>query len=95
MNVVNALSMARHLWPFSRIHALLGIRTSMHFIFEPLDFIAKLASLVPKPRVNLTRFYGVFVGMPHHPNSKYRLTVTPAKRGKGKQRGGFKQRQSA
>jgi hypothetical protein len=50
-------------------------------IFEPLDFISKLASLVPKPRVNLTRFHGVFA-----PNSKYRLTVTPAKRGKGKQR---------
>jgi hypothetical protein len=27
-----------------------------HVIFEPLDFIAKLAALVPKPRVNLTRF---------------------------------------
>jgi hypothetical protein len=23
-----------------------------HVIFEPLDFIAKLAALVPKPRVN-------------------------------------------
>ena len=31
-----------------------------HVIFEPLDFIAKLAALVPKPRVNLTRFHGVF-----------------------------------
>jgi hypothetical protein len=62
-----------------------------HVIFEPLDFIAKLASLVPKPRVNLTRFHGVFVGMPHHPNSKYRLTVTPAKRGKGKKRGDLKE----
>jgi hypothetical protein len=40
------------MWPFSRIHALLGIRTSMHFIFEPLDFISKLASLVPKLKVN-------------------------------------------
>jgi ribosomal protein S27E len=57
-----------------------------HVIFEPLDFIAKLASLVPKPRVNLTRFHGVFA-----PNSKYRLTVTPAKRGKGKQRGDLKE----
>ena len=28
----------------------------MHVIFEPLDFIARLAALVPKPRVNLTRF---------------------------------------
>ena len=48
-------------------------------IFEPLDFIAKLAALVPKPRVNLTRFHGVFA-----PNSKHRVQVTPAKRGKGK-----------
>jgi hypothetical protein len=32
-----------------------------HVIFEPLDFIARLAALVPKPRVNLTRFHGVFV----------------------------------
>jgi hypothetical protein len=50
----------------------------MHIIFEPLDFIAKLAALVPKPRVNLTRFHGVFA-----PNSKYRVDVAPAKRGKG------------
>ena len=28
--------------------------------FEPLDFLARLAALVPKPRVNLTRFHGVF-----------------------------------
>ena len=48
-----------------------------HVIFEPLDFIAKLAALVPKPRVNLTRFHGVFA-----PNSKLRVQVTPAKRGK-------------
>lgn len=46
-----------------------------HVIFEPLDFIAKLAALVPKPRVNLTRFHGVFA-----PNSKHRVQVTPAKR---------------
>ena len=50
-----------------------------HVIFEPLDFISRLVSLVPKPRVNLTRFHGVFA-----PNSKYRALVTPAKRGKGK-----------
>jgi len=56
-----------------------------HVIFESLDFIAKLASLVPKPRVNLTRFHGVFVGMPHHPNSKHRTLVTTARRGKSLQ----------
>ncbi len=33
---------------------------------------------MPKPRVNLTRFHGVFA-----PNSKYRARVTPAKRGRG------------
>ena len=27
-----------------------------HVFFQPLDFIARLAALVPKPRVNLTRF---------------------------------------
>ena len=50
-----------------------------HVFFEPLDFMAKLAALVPKPRVNLTRFHGVFA-----PNSKHRIQVTPAKRGKGR-----------
>jgi hypothetical protein len=48
-----------------------------HVVFEPLDFIARLVSLIPRPRVNLTRFHGVFA-----PNSKYRSKVTPAKRGK-------------
>jgi hypothetical protein len=50
-----------------------------HVIFEPLDFISRLVALIPKPRVNLTRFHGVFA-----PNSRYRAMVTPAKRGKGK-----------
>ena len=48
-----------------------------HVIFEPLDFLARLAARVPKPRVNLTRFHGVFA-----PNSEYRARVTPAKRGR-------------
>ena len=49
-----------------------------HAIFEPLDFMARLATLVPKPRVNLTRLHGVFA-----PNSKHRALVTPSGRGKG------------
>jgi hypothetical protein len=49
-----------------------------HVIFEPLDFMAGLAALVPKPRVNLTRYHGVFA-----PNSAQRAEVTPSKRGKG------------
>ena len=45
-----------------------------------LDFIVRLAALVPKPRVNLTCFHGVFA-----PNSQHRAQVTPARRGKGNQ----------
>ena len=55
--------------------------STTHVIFELLDFIDRLAVLVPKPRVNLTRFHGVFT-----PNSKHRALVTPAKRGKGNKR---------
>ena len=38
-----------------------------------------LVALVPKPRVNLTCFHGVFA-----PHSKYRAWVTPARRGQGR-----------
>jgi hypothetical protein len=56
-----------------------------HAIFEPLDFIARLAALVPKPRVNLTRFHGVFVRGGPPPNSRHRVTITPSFRNKAKQ----------
>ena len=63
-----------------------------HVIFQSLDFlpqgtfsiasrshlVARLAALVPRPRVNLIRYYGVFA-----PNSRFRARVTPAGRGKG------------
>jgi pyruvate/2-oxoglutarate dehydrogenase complex dihydrolipoamide acyltransferase (E2) component len=49
-----------------------------HVLFEPLDFLARLAALVPKPRVNLIRYHGVFA-----PNSAHRARVTKAGRGKG------------
>ena len=49
-----------------------------HVFFQALDFIARLVALVPKPRVNLTRYHGVLA-----PNSKHRVLVTPAHRGKG------------
>jgi len=50
-----------------------------HVIFEPLDFLARLAALVPSPRVNLTRFHGVFA-----PNAALRSKIVPALRGRGK-----------
>ena len=46
-------------------------------VFEPLDFMARLAALVPSPRVNLTRYHGVFA-----PNHRLREQVTPARRGR-------------
>jgi len=52
-----------------------------HVVFEPHDFISRLVALVPKPRVNLTRFHGVFA-----PNSRYRARVTPSKRRRGGRR---------
>jgi hypothetical protein len=45
-------------------------------IFEPLDFLACLAALVPRPRVNLTRFHGVFA-----PNHRLRAQIVPTARG--------------
>ncbi len=48
-----------------------------HVLFEPLDFIARLAALIPRPRVNLTRFHGVFA-----PNSGWRARIAPSRRGK-------------
>lgn len=36
-----------------------------HVIFEPLDFIARLAALVPPLRINLTRYHGVFAPSSH------------------------------
>ena len=38
-----------------------------------MEFIGRLAALVPRPRVNLTRFHGVF-----SPNSKLRDKVVPS-----------------
>jgi hypothetical protein len=48
-----------------------------HVIFEPLDLIARLAALVPKPRAHLTRYHGVFA-----PNGRLRRHITRAGQGK-------------
>jgi hypothetical protein len=45
--------------------------------FDPFDFIGKLVALIPPPRLNLTRFLGVFA-----PNSNLRAQVTASQRGK-------------
>jgi len=48
-----------------------------HVEFEPVEFLAKLAALVPPPRAHLTRFHGVLA-----PNANLRAQVTPSGRGK-------------
>ncbi|MFT7246709.1 MAG: hypothetical protein ACI82A_004089 [Candidatus Azotimanducaceae bacterium] len=45
-----------------------------HVVLSPMEFMGRLAALVPRPRVNLTRFHGVFSS-----NSKLRESVVPAK----------------
>jgi len=54
---------------------------STHIVLEPVDFIARLAALVPPPRAHLTRFHGVFA-----PHAALRAAVTPAGRGPGAHR---------
>ena len=49
-----------------------------HIVLEPLDLMARLAALVPPPRMHLTRYHGVFA-----PRSKLRSAVTRAHRGVG------------
>jgi hypothetical protein len=49
-----------------------------HIVMEPLDLVARLAALVPPPRMHLARYHGIFA-----PHSRLRAKVTPAKRGVG------------
>ena len=49
-----------------------------HIVLEPLDIMARLAALVPPPRMHLTRYHGVFAR-----HSKLRAAATPAHRGMG------------
>jgi len=43
-----------------------------HFVFEPIEFLARLAALVPRPRGNLVRYHGILA-----PNAKHRSAVVP------------------
>ena len=44
-----------------------------HLVMSPLEFMQRLAALVPRPRLHLIRFHGVLA-----PNSKLRASVVPA-----------------
>lgn len=43
-----------------------------HLVFSPLEFLEKLAALVPPPRAHLTRFHGILA-----PHAKARSKVVP------------------
>jgi len=43
-----------------------------HVIFEPLDFIARLVALVPRPRVNLTHLDRFFAPYSKHRPAPFR-----------------------
>ena len=58
---------------------VLGVRlkhpfgdATTHVVLDPIDFIARLAALVPRPRAHLTRYRGVFA-----PNFKHRHRIIP------------------
>ena len=44
-----------------------------HIVMEPLEFMERLAVLVPRPRLHLIRFHGVLA-----PNAKLRSQIVPA-----------------
>ena len=44
-----------------------------HIVLSPLEFMQRLAALVPRPRLNLIRFHGVLA-----PNAKLRAEIIPS-----------------
>jgi hypothetical protein len=56
-----------------------------HVYFSPMDFLASLADLVPKPRVNLMRFHGVLA-----PNRRVQGEVVKSMRGRRMNPAGWK-----
>jgi len=45
-----------------------------HIVMSPLEFMQRLAALVPRPRLNLIRFHGVLA-----PNAKLRSQIIPSR----------------
>jgi hypothetical protein len=43
-----------------------------HVVFEPLEFVAKLAALVPPPMFNLVRYHGLL-----SPAARWRSAIVP------------------
>ncbi|OYV49025.1 MAG: hypothetical protein B7X10_02325 [Burkholderiales bacterium 21-58-4] len=43
-----------------------------HLVFTPLELLQRLAALVPRPRIHLARFHGIFA-----PHAKHRKAIVP------------------
>ena len=64
----------------TRNHAGQGVLTlktpyregATHIVMSPLEFMQRLAALVPRPRLHLIRFHGVLA-----PNAKLRPEIVP------------------
>ena len=56
-----------------------------HFVFEPIEFLARLAALVPRPRGNLVRYHGILT-----PHAKHRSAVVsnPSRRSRRRRTAG-------
>ncbi|HIG44652.1 MAG TPA: hypothetical protein EYQ14_29565 [Gammaproteobacteria bacterium] len=50
-----------------------------HILFSPLDFLSKLAAVVPRPHHNLIRYHGIFA-----PNARMRKLIVPTRYNKTK-----------
>ena len=64
--------------PLFTVHNQACIGGAIRFQYGMDHIGSHLAALMPKPRVNLTRYHGVFA-----PNNQRRARVTPARRGRG------------
>ena len=58
-------------------HVVLKLKTAWrdgtsHHVMTPMEFMQRLAALVPRPRLHLIRFHGVLA-----PNAKLRKAVVP------------------
>ncbi len=63
------------LQPITADHAHRGLALATvftHLVMSPLEFMQRLAALVPRPRLHLIRFHGVLA-----PNAKLRALVVP------------------
>ena len=68
----NAVSVETHLYPSYVVTKTPWRDGTTHLVMSPLEFMQRLAALVPRPRLHLIRFHNVLA-----PNAKLRALVVP------------------